>query len=98
MHYIVWLFRISLFVALMGFAVKNDQTVTLRYFLGYEWSTPLVVALLCFFAIGAVVGILAMLGTVMRQKRELSAAQRELQLKPKLEQATEDSQSPEQPS
>jgi len=98
MRYIVWLLRIALFVALLGFALKNDQAVTLRYFFGYEWDTSLVVVLLCFFAIGAAVGILAMLGSVLVQRRELASTKRELQLKQRLDQAEENSRLPIQPS
>ena len=98
MRYLIWLLRAALFVALLGFALKNDQPVTLRYFLGYEWNTSLVVVLLCFFAIGAAVGILAMLGSLLLQRRELAAAKRELQLKHKLDQAEENSRLPIQPS
>ena len=98
MRYIVWLLRVALVVALLGFALKNDQAVTLRYFFGYEWDTSLVVVLLCFFAIGAAVGILAMLGSVLVQRRELASAKRELQLKQKLDQAEENSRLPIQPS
>jgi uncharacterized integral membrane protein len=32
MRYLNWLLRTLLFIALLGFAVKNDQPVTLRYF------------------------------------------------------------------
>lgn len=42
MSYLGWLLRAVLFVMLFGFAVKNDQPVTLRYFFGYEWQTSLV--------------------------------------------------------
>jgi uncharacterized integral membrane protein len=98
MKYLSWLLRGVLFVVLLGFAVKNDQPVTLRFFFGYEWNTSLVVLLLCFFAIGAGIGILAMLGAVFRLRREVSALKRELDLKNKLEQAEEERRFPKQPS
>ena len=84
MRYLIWTLRALLFLLLLGFAVKNDQPVTLRYFLGYEWQTSLVVGLLCFFTVGVLVGLLAMLSMLYRQRRELSVARRELQLKNKL--------------
>jgi uncharacterized integral membrane protein len=84
MRYLIWTLRAVLFLLLLGFAVKNDQPVTLRYFFGYEWQTSLVVVLLCFFTVGVVIGLLAMLSMLYRQRRELSAARRELQLKNKL--------------
>ncbi|MBI5889825.1 MAG: LapA family protein [Nitrosomonadales bacterium] len=84
MRYLIWSLRAVLFLLLLGFALKNDQPVTLRYFFGYEWQTSLVVVLLCFFALGIAIGLLSMLGMLFRQRRELSAAKRELQLKNKL--------------
>ena len=50
MKYFVWLLRIGLFVVLLGFAVKNNGMVTLRFFLDAAWTLPLVVVLLIFFA------------------------------------------------
>jgi putative membrane protein len=32
MRYLNWIIRVVLFIALLGFAVKNDQPVTLSYF------------------------------------------------------------------
>jgi len=84
MRYLIWALRGVLFLLLLGFAVKNDQPVVLRYFFGYEWQTSFVVVLLCFFTVGVLIGLLAMLGTMFRQRRELAAAKRELQLKNKL--------------
>ena len=46
MLYLNWLLRAAMFVILLGFAVKNDQPVVLRYFFGYEWQASLVVVLL----------------------------------------------------
>ncbi|MEI7841998.1 MAG: LapA family protein [Gallionellaceae bacterium] len=84
MRYIVWLLRAFVFLLLLGFAIKNDQPVVLRYFFGYEWQTSLVVILLCFFTVGVLVGVLAMLTTMFRQRRELAALKREISLKNKL--------------
>jgi uncharacterized integral membrane protein len=84
MRYLIWSLRAVLFLLFLGFAVKNDQPVVLRYFFGYEWQTSLVVVLLCFFTLGVIIGLLAMVGTLFRQRRELSAVKRELQMKNKL--------------
>jgi putative membrane protein len=84
MRFLIWSLRVILFLLLLGFALKNDQEVTLRYFFGYEWQTSLVVALLCFFMAGIVIGLLAMLGVLFRRQRELAAVRRELKLKSKL--------------
>jgi uncharacterized integral membrane protein len=68
------LFRIAaavLFVLFFGFALKNTQEVALRFFLDYELRGPLVLLLLGFFAVGAVLGVLAMTPMVLRYRREL---------------------------
>jgi lipopolysaccharide assembly protein A len=84
MRYLIWSLRGVLFLMLLGFALKNDQPVVLRYFFGYEWQTSLVVVVLCFFTLGVAIGLLAMFASMFRQRRELSALKRELQLKNKL--------------
>jgi uncharacterized integral membrane protein len=98
MRYVNWLLRILLFLILLGLAMKNDQPVDLYYFLGYKWQTSLVVIMLLFFAAGTVVGMFAVLGSVLRQRREISALKRELHMKNKLIEAGETASSPTQPS
>lgn len=98
MRYLTWLLRAILFLMLLGFAVKNDQPVVLRYFFGYEWQSSLVVVLLLFFAVGVGVGMLAVLGNIFRQRREIAALKRELRLKNKLAGVDDTQQIPIQPS
>jgi putative membrane protein len=81
MRYLSWLFKIILFLLLLGFAVKNTETVVLHYYLGYEWQAPLVLILLVFFCAGAAVGIVASLSYLFRQRREMLSLKRELRLK-----------------
>lgn len=83
MRYLVWLLRVVLFLLLLGFAVKNDQPVVLRYFFGYEWQASLVVALLLFFAAGVGIGMLALVGNILRQRKEIARLNRELRPKNK---------------
>jgi uncharacterized integral membrane protein len=61
-----------LFIVFFGFALKNTQEAALRFFFDYEMRGPLVLLLLAFFCTGAVLGILAMLPTLFRHRRELS--------------------------
>ena len=84
MRYLIWLLRAILFLVFLGFAIKNDQPVVLHYILGYEWHTSLILALLLFFAAGMVVGVLAVLNNILRQRREIAMVKRELRLKSKL--------------
>ena len=78
MRYLLWLLKFALFVVILSFAVKNTDTVWVRYYLGYEWQAPLVLVLLVFFCLGAAVGIVASLTHLFRQRREIVALKREL--------------------
>ncbi len=71
MRYLSGILKIALFVFLLGFAMKNSELVTLRYYFGYEWHLPLVLIILIFLAIGAALGVAACLGYLFRQRREL---------------------------
>ena len=69
-----------MFLILLSFAVKNDQPVVLSYFFGYEWHASLVLVLLLFFAAGTAIGMLAILGNLLRQRKEIAALKKELRL------------------
>ncbi|MDD4963523.1 MAG: LapA family protein [Gallionella sp.] len=84
MRYLNWLWRLFVFFMLIGFTVKNDQPVTLRYFLGFEWESSLVIVLFTFFAAGAAVAVLAMLNIVLTQRRNIARLEREVRVKNKL--------------
>ena len=72
-----WLLRALLFLAIFAFALMNTDPVTLRFFLGQTWETPMIVALLLFFASGAALGVLACLARLARQRREILNLKRE---------------------
>jgi len=72
MGLVAWLLRIVVFVLLLSFALKNNDPVTLRYYFGYAWTTTQVVALLVFFALGMLFGVLAMVQPWFRARRELA--------------------------
>ena len=82
MAVITWIIRLTILLVITAFAINNSEPITLNTFLGYQWQTPLVVALLVFFIAGVAVGLLGLLGTVFRLKREIGqlkrAHQREL--------------------
>jgi putative membrane protein len=94
MRYLNWILRAVLFIALLGFAVKNDQPITLRYFFGYEWQSSLVIVLLIFFAAGTAVGVLAMFTNLLQQRREISVLKRDIRVKNKLAEIGETQQAP----
>ncbi len=78
MRYVYGLLTGILFFAVLGFAVKNAEPVTLHYYLGLSWSAPLVLVLLATFALGIACGIVACLGLVVRQRRLANAIKQEL--------------------
>ena len=71
---------VLLFIVFFGFALNNTETVTLRFFLGYEFPGPLVLMLLIFFIAGIVLGVFAMLPTLFRHRRDLSRHKKNLSL------------------
>jgi len=77
MRYLRWVLWIFLFLLLFGFALKNTDPVVVRYFLGWEWRPPLSLALFVFFASGALLGVLAGMAALYRQRRELAQLRRE---------------------
>lgn len=78
MRYVMWLLKLVLFVVVLTFAAKNTAPVTVRYYLGNEWEAPLILVLLVFFVLGTVLGVMAGLSQVFRQRREIAALKREL--------------------
>ena len=82
MRIVRWTIRALVFLLLVAFAAKNTELVTLRFFFDLALQTPLVLALFAFFALGALFGILALLGTVMRQRREISVLKKPMEPPP----------------
>jgi uncharacterized integral membrane protein len=76
MRVVTWTIRFVLFVLLVALAAKNVEPVVLRFFFGLSAQAPLVLWLLGAFALGALFGVLALLGTVLGQRREISRLRR----------------------
>ena len=72
MRVLTWAVRLIVFVLLVAFAAKNADNVTLRFYFDLAVQTPLVVVLFGFFLAGAVFGMLALIGTLLRQRREIA--------------------------
>lgn len=72
MKFLAKIFWVIVFIAFFGFALKNDQIVTLHYFWGYQTSAPLVILLLGFFVLGAVFCLVGMAPMVFRHRRDIS--------------------------
>jgi uncharacterized integral membrane protein len=72
MQAIVWILRLVVVVILVWFAARNSDPVKLRGFLPDQtWDAPLVFVLLVVFVAGMVIGLLAWVPTVVRQRREI---------------------------
>jgi lipopolysaccharide assembly protein A len=71
MQAFVWIIRLCIVLILVWFAVKNSQDVTIKGLPGQVWEAPLVFILLSVFIAGVVIGLLAWVPTVVRQRREL---------------------------
>jgi uncharacterized integral membrane protein len=84
MRLVTWAVRLFVFLLLVAFAAKNVEPVTLRFYFDVVLEAPLVAVLFAFFAAGALFGILALLGTVLKQRREISL----LRKKTPMEEAT----------
>ena len=73
MRIVTWTIRLVLFLLLIALAAKNiEPPVTLQFYFGRALTAPLIVILFGAFAIGALFGVLALLTTVLRQRREIS--------------------------
>lgn len=77
MRIVIWAIRLLLFIVLLAFAAKNTDPVVLKFYFDTALEVPLVFLLFGFFAAGVVIGIAAVLGTVLRQRREILRLRRE---------------------
>jgi putative membrane protein len=73
MRVVTWTIRLVVFVLLVAFGAKNVEPVTLRFYFDLAVQTPLILALFGAFALGAFFGVVSLLGTLLRQRRQISA-------------------------
>jgi len=78
MRIVTWTIRLVLLLFLIVLAARNVEPVTLRFYSDFAWQAPLIVLLFGAFAAGALFGILALVGTLLRQRREISALKKKL--------------------
>jgi lipopolysaccharide assembly protein A len=79
MRIVMWTIRLLLFFLLFGFAVKNDHLVGLQFFFGSSWQLPLVFVILVAFTAGALLGVTATFGSLLRQRREIGRLRRQVE-------------------
>jgi len=77
MKIVLWVPAAIVFLLLLGFAAKNSDTVTVRFFFDAHWHVPLVLVMLLFFVAGIAMGVIGALGTLFRQRREIARLQRD---------------------
>ena len=79
LRYLFWALLALLFVLLLLFAIRNTAPVRLRFFFDQGWDVPLILLLLVFFVIGVCLGVLASLGRIFRQRREILLIKKEIE-------------------
>lgn len=77
LKFVTPIFGLAIFLAGLGFAIKNSGLVTLHYYLGVAWQAPLVVIVFGAFVLGAVAGVAASFSYVYRQRREILSLKRD---------------------
>ena len=77
MKLLIRLLSIARFIVFFDFALKNTDEVVLSLFWNSRASAPLILLLLGFLLFGLVIGVLAMVSTLLRYRRELLALRRE---------------------
>jgi len=71
-----WLLKAAIFFTLFAFALNNQHDVTVRFFFGQQWTTPLVLVVLIAFAIGLVIGVLGMVPRWWKHRRDAVLARK----------------------
>ena len=77
MRVLTWVIRLAIFLFLLAFAARNTDPVTLRFYFDLAWQMPLVALLVAFFVAGALLGVAAALGVLIRQRREIGRLERD---------------------
>lgn len=80
MRYLVWALRLLVFIAVLLFALKNTEPVTVRFYADHLVSqVPLIVVMLATFVAGGLFGLLLTVPAGIRRRRELARVRKELE-------------------
>jgi len=78
MNTLAWLFKLvlkgAIFFTLFAFALNNQGDVTVHFFFGYRWTTPVVLLVLAAFSAGLMLGVLGMVPRWWRHRRAAARA------------------------
>lgn len=77
-----WLLKAAIFFTLFAFALNNQDDVTVRFFFGRQWTTPMVLVVLAAFACGLLIGVLGMVPRWWRHRRFAMSAKQQAALQP----------------
>ncbi len=61
--------KLVIFFLLLGFAIKNAELITIRYYLGYAIDAPLILVILVVFIFGMLFGMLTNLDFVLKKRK-----------------------------
>lgn len=75
---VYWVAAAVIFLLAMSFAMRNDGTMTLDYYMGLHWEGPKYLVLLGVFTLGIFTGYLASLRTVLNMQRQTVKARKEV--------------------
>lgn len=79
MRYLAWAIKLLVFVLVVLFAYKNTAPVEVVFFDGVLWSdVPLIVVMLVTFALGGLLGVVIMLPSTWRGRREAGRLRKDL--------------------
>ncbi len=81
-RYLGLLFKLLVFMLVLGFALKNSHTTIFYSYLDYIWQAPLIVMLGLAFVLGALTSVLALLPTLFRLRRENARKQSAVEADP----------------
>jgi uncharacterized integral membrane protein len=76
LRYFWFAVKVLVFLLVLGFALKNSQSVTFHSYLGYVWQAPLVLMLGVVFVLGVAAGLVALLPALFRARREAARLRR----------------------
>ena len=80
MHQVVWflkwLLKVAIFFTLFAFALNNQHDVTVKFFFGHQWTTPLVLVVLTAFGAGLAIGVFGMVPRWWQQRKNAALARK----------------------
>ena len=76
---VLYTFLIIILIFVISFSVLNSQAVELNYYVGSQ-SMPLALLLVLVLSLGVVLGVMAMLRTILRLRMEVTRLKRSVKL------------------